>query len=290
MSELIQKKDIQIFFKGIIYEIIKKIEMSNTFGKLLFDPDEIFKAIYKGKISIIDKKEIRDDLIKKYKLFDEIYTFPLTDKDLAIKMSECKDIEIENFLKKKILDCKSDPKLYSNDSLFDKMYKKADPLNVLECYKHSFVQIMDIIDQILENLLINSESLPYSIKCICKIISILIKKKFPKSDKIFQNSFIARFFFNTLFFIIFDNPSLYTLTNEYLISSKTIDKIRVMQKVLNKFISGNFYENFENLVTFNKYFIENMPKLLKFFNNICQVTLPNFIDKFLNDKLPEDYV
>ena len=144
LSELIQKKDIQIFFKGIIYEIIKKIEMSNTFGKLLFDPDEIFKAIYKGKISIIDKKEIRDDLIKKYKLFDEIYTFPLTDKDLAIKMSESKDIEIENFLKKKILDCKSDPKLYSNDSLFDKMYKKADPLNVLECYKHSFVQIMDI--------------------------------------------------------------------------------------------------------------------------------------------------
>ena len=33
-----------------------------------------------------------------------------------------------------------------------------------------------------------------------------------------------------------------------------------------------------------------MPQLIKFFNNICQVTIPSFIDKLINDKLPEDYI
>ena len=35
--------------------------------------------------------------------------------------------------------------------------------------------------------------------------------------------------------------------------------------------------------------IEKMPKVFEFYNKISQVTLPNIIQKLLNDKLPENY-
>jgi hypothetical protein len=37
--------------------------------------------------------------------------------------------------------------------------------------------------------------IPYSIKCICKIISILIKKKFNDISEIEENAYIGKFFF-----------------------------------------------------------------------------------------------
>ena len=67
--------------------------------------------------------------------------------------------------------------------------------------------------------------------------------------------------------------------------------LRIIQLVLKKFIEGNFFdeENNYNYAPFNAYFIEKMPILLKFFDNLNQVVLPSFIEKFINDQLPEDY-
>ena len=46
----------------------------------------------------------------------------------------------------------------------------------------------------------------------------------------------------------------------------------------------------ENVFTpFNWYIVETMPKVIEFLDNICQVKLPTFIDKLINDELPEDY-
>jgi hypothetical protein len=58
--------------------------------------------------------------------------------------------------------------------------------------------------------------------------------------------------------------------------------------ILNNITLGNLFE--QNIFTpFNLYIIEKMPKLIEFLNNICQVTLPPFINKLINDELPENY-
>ena len=42
----------------------------------------------------------------------------------------------------------------------------------------------------------------------------------------------------------------------------------------------------ENVFTpFNWYIVETMPKVIEFIDNICQVKLPTFIDKLINDYL-----
>ena len=58
--------------------------------------------------------------------------------------------------------------------------------------------------------------------------------------------------------------------------------------ILNNITLGKLFE--QNVFTpFNWYILEKMPKLIEFLNNICQVRLPPFIDKLLNDELPENY-
>ena len=157
-------------------------------------------------------------------------------------------------------------------------------------YQQLFKEIINIIDILLDKLLMNIKSLPYLLKCICKIVSTFIKKKYPKSNKVEQNAFLARFLFDNLLLLIFDNPSLYGLINEELITEKTLNILGIIKIIFNRFMYGELFEENENFVIFNSYLIEKMPKFIEIMDNISQVKLPSFIDKFINDNLPEDYV
>ena len=105
-----------------------------------------------------------------------------------------------SFLKKKFDFYKKNPKIYGNEVLLDKMFKFKNSLEIFSYYCQSFNEISDIINALLNNLFAYMNSLPYYVKCICKIISIFIEKKYPNSNKIERNSYIAKFFFNNFFF------------------------------------------------------------------------------------------
>ena len=74
--------------------------------------------------------------------------------------------------------------------------------DILPYYENSLLKVIEIIDKILDKLNNSIDSLPFSIKCICKIISILIIKKYPKEIKVKRNRFLINFFFN-VYFILF---------------------------------------------------------------------------------------
>ena len=65
---------------------------------------------------------------------------------------------------------------------------------IIYCYQYDFMKVINVIDEIFKSLLNNLPLLPYSIKCLCKMISILIKKKFHGLSYTEENSFIAKFF------------------------------------------------------------------------------------------------
>jgi hypothetical protein len=119
------------------------------------------------------------------------------------KIKEYNNIEITNFLNEMITQSESEPAKYSFDHLIDTISEKEDTNKIYEYYKESYTKIIDIIDLLLEALLKQSNSLPYFIKCICKIISVLIEKKFPKKIKMKQNAYLANFFFWKITFSCF---------------------------------------------------------------------------------------
>ena len=71
------------------------------------------------------------------------------------------------------------------------------------------------------NLLNDLYLLPYSVKCICKIILLLAKKKFKDIKEVEINSFMAKFFIDKLFAPIFENPGLGANIDNIIISGTT---------------------------------------------------------------------
>ena len=287
LEELNKKKEVKSFFKIIILDIFKKLENTYSAEDILLDPKHI-----KKKLEENSKNDINcENVIQEKKLISENYLeMDFTEAELNKKKLEYKDKDMKDFIENIIQNCKLSPKKYLNDVLKSQINEEKElSEDIIKYYNNSFKLVIDIIDTLFDNLLKNADILPYSIKCISKIISILINKKFPDAIKVDQNKLLVNFLFHTLFFPILVNPSLEILINEVIINDSTIEKLQfIFLTILNNITLGKLYE--ENIFTpFNWYIVEQMPKLIQFLNNACQVTLPPFIDKLINDELPESY-
>ena len=303
-GELNKKKEVKLFFKNIILDIIKKLESDYSLVNISFEPEEIKQRLEKLNILKFDdnfKKDYRNFLNKKVKTFnvndnkeklklvnDKYINLPFNKNELNKKLLEFKDKKMKDFINSIIIECSSSPDKYLNNNIFSGKFEKDEEEKIINYYKNSFIQVIDIIDMLFDKLLNNSDLLPYSIKCICKIISILINKKFPKYIKVEQNKFLANFFFKILFFPIIIEFSSNNFINEIIISNLTIKKLNIIVSLLNNIVFGKIFSQ-KNLTSFNWYIIDKMPKIFEFLNNICQVELPPFIEKLINDELPENY-
>ena len=207
------------------------------------------------------------------KIMDKYLNLPINKDELDKKLAEYEDKEMIDFIQSIISECTTNPDKYSNKVILEKINNNIRSGFIMNYYQVGFLQVIDIIDIIFDNLLNNIGLLPYSIKCICKIISILIQKKFPDAKKVERNKFLVSFFFINLFFPILVNPSLNTFTNEVIITNSSIEKFQLIMTILNNITFGKlFVNNFYS--PFNWYIIEKMPQLLKFLDDICNRTWP----------------
>ncbi len=72
----------------------------------------------------------------------------------------------------------SDSNIFSNKNLFNKISSYGDDeLLPLFIYKINFEKIKCHVDKFIFSIIENASSIPYLVKCICKIIHILISKK-----------------------------------------------------------------------------------------------------------------
>ena len=296
-DELNKKNEVKFFFKTIILDAIKKLESTYSSTNVIFEPGMIKQKIEEN-VKLLDKKEEPNNICDKNfnktldenekKIMDKYLNLPINKDELDKKLAEYEDKEMIDFIQSIISECTTNPDKYSNKVILEKINNNIRSGFIMNYYQVGFLQVIDIIDIIFDNLLNNIGLLPYSIKCICKIISILIQKKFPDAKKVERNKFLVSFFFINLFFPILVNPSLNTFTNEVIITNSSIEKFQLIMTILNNITFGKlFVNNFYS--PFNWYIIEKMPQLLKFLDDICEVSLPPFIDKLINDELPEDY-
>ena len=98
-----------------------------------------------------------------------------------INESYADNINMKNYCYNQLVNCENekDDNYYSNKKFMDILYNMNESREILYLYLTDFSTIIDFIEQILSNLKTNLYLLPYSVKCLCKIISILIEKKFP---------------------------------------------------------------------------------------------------------------
>ena len=285
LKEFGKKNEVIFFFKKILINVIKIMKTKYSSENIILETNAIYNALEnKDKNNNFD-----NDNKENYDLFNDKYIYRSIDKaKLEEKKSEYKNKEMSEYLDIIISDCNSSPNKYINETLLENIAFSDKYEEIMNYYKQSFFQTIDLINNLIDNLLNNIDSVPYSIKCICKIISIFIKKKFPKEIKLNQNKFLFKFFFNNLFFPFLQYPFLNYYINEIFIKESTIKKIFIIIIILNNLLRGKLFEK-NQYTPFNWYIIEKMPKVFELYKNICQVTLPNVVQKLINDELPENY-
>ena len=159
---------------------------------------------------------------------------------------------------------------------------------IINNYKQSYLFIHQKIDIFLLALINDIKLIPKNIRIICKIIFILISKKFPDLPKYLKNSFIGKFFFEQYIFhglimefkLIFENKIISFETK------KCIGEIISILSHANKCILFNNTTDTEKAI-YNNYILQIIPILDKFYNALIDIKLPKIIEKLLNLKLKE---
>ena len=316
LGELRKKNDIQSFFKNIIQDGVENLEINYSSLNIILNVKDIndefmIKDINnRESIKKLDEENFLkndnnnhfsdEDIIEKrnrkqFKMeqenFNRKYVPSLDKKALQDLMKEKENNKrMRDFLYTKINDCDQNEHFYSNNLLMAHLYQcKYSPQYLLR-YQKSFMVVINFIDSIIDKILKNSHKLPYSSRCLCKIIALLIKKRFPSISETEKNAFIAKFFFGKLLTPILENPVIEALISNFIITENTINNLKIIGDIINKFTSGLFYKDSESEYTpFNWYFLEKMENLFEIFDHITKVTLPEFIEDFINDKLPPNY-
>ena len=231
-----------------------------------------------------DKESIR--------LFMEKYTPELCSKDFKESINSTDDIRMKNYYQFQLKYCDKQKDYFSNKTFMTKIFESKISQKLLNEYQLNFMRAILIIKEIFNKLLNDLHLLPYSVKCLCKIILILIRKKFPNITTTEENAFVAKFFFCKLFAPIFREPSTGALISNFIISRNTIHNLGIISPIILQMVSGRLYReggSHGEYTPFNWFFMEEMPLILKFFDNLTKVQLPKFIEDFINDKLPDDY-
>ena len=323
LTELKRKNDIQIYFKNIIVSAVENLELNYSKKTINFNIAD-YKEIFERNSKVLEaekKKSKTNELYRK----DSIYlnmgssgnsldiNTPHTSKalseqekfnskyipnlDKAVLQEMMNKYKNDNpkmydYCYLKLNNSGNYPDVYTNKAFLENVYKITDSSILLNIYQQDFNRVIYFIDLLIENLIKNFHFLPYSVKCLCKIIHKLILKKFPRIGDTEKFAFVGNFFFGKLLVPILKNPGIEAFINNCIISRNSLDNLNTIAEILMTFTTGKFYklnEKFCDYTPFNWYFLEKMPKIFEIYEQIVSVRLPDFIEKLIDDQLPENF-
>ena len=307
LQYLICNDDIKVYFGKILNEIIDKIDNKEDNQEIVFEIDsrynekreakeykeqkekkakdeDSYEHMIKSALSI--KVANEDGSGKTYlemEKFFASYISDLTKKELQLLLNKMDNVQMKEYIIKQFaeLNLLNNDTLFTNNLFFEKVYSSKDSAFTLTTYLQYFSITIEIITKIFENLNKNISIIPDSLRFICKIIAVLIQKRFPRIMRVELNSFVANFFFKLIMKPIFTETDFNGLLTSKLLANATKKNIITIGNIIEQLLSASFFKSteFPCHTTFNFYFIEIMPEVIKFFNNFLDTELPPLIQK-----------
>lgn len=316
LTSLCKVPNIHLYFKNIINNAIDLIERNNLMDELFICEEEntqeggfpipsekkkekknlnvVYKRIKTEKIDLNFKniKKINEN----YKIFVEKYSVDvkmeqiMNYKNKAEK--EKKDI-LYNYYKKIEEEIKiKNEDFFSNKKLMAHFLNSNSPTYLLSFYQNEFLKRVNSIEQLIFDFEKNILIMPKFIKSICRIIMLLLKKKFPNITKLEENLFISKFILNKLLIYFLSSPNLNALIHNFIISESTLKEIKMIIMILKYIFSGKLFKNNDeeyNYTPYNWLILEKLETVINIFENSKKIKLPNFIENYIDKKLPSDY-
>ena len=283
---------------GIMFEeIYKKIEVQNYLNKITKNAIENLdkeNQLYYDLNKIVEElnneipNEMNEDK-KRSEDFNKKYLSNLDISHMDKLIEENKNNQnMYGFLNSKIsIFSKKGEHKFSNKNFLSFCYGNKNSDKLINLYKNKFYIAIDFIEQITKDILNEINSIPNSIKKLLRIISELVKQKFPNINAIDRNYFISKFFFDKLIIPFLTTPNIY-----YYKSDITLNNLKLICNILQKYVNGDFFISNDSeycLTPFNLYIIYNIENIVNLFQNLTNVDLSADLENLVNNKLPPDY-
>ena len=217
---------------------------------------------------------------------NDVYIRDLDLNYLEEKMSKEENNNMKNLYLYQIEQIIDNENIYTNQDLIRALKSNKFKMNlqlITEKYTNNFIFIKSKIDWLIQSLYNKIDSIPYSVRCICKLIFIIIKDKFPNLNKYLQNSFIGKFIFNNCIFPILIQENT-TLINPQILSMDTKKVLNIIKNVLdhaNRCLL--FKSNIELEYTiFNHYLLDLIPLLNIFYDKLTDIEFPPILNNIIN--------
>ena len=286
LEGLIKNPEIKFFFNNLLTPIVEEIE-ENSCEKWFLSISEIKLDLDENKNLYISKGIIHNELKdNNTKNEFEKYIFNINKSDLEALLNKTEDDFIKEYIQKQINLFEKDEKLYSNNNFMEDITKQKMKDEIFLFYNQIFLIIIKVINYILDHLIEKMNLIPNILKNICKIIEILVLKKYNNSVY-YRNLFIGKFFFNFIFCQFLESLDYDCLINTCIITNTTQENFTQVIKIIKKLFSLEFFNSKLNssLIPFNNYFLnEALPKISQFFNEITKIKLSPFLEKIINNK------
>ena len=274
------------------------------------DINDLFKNIPKSTIQFKinpdldekkekEEKKEKNDNIKKGKTFDyssksvgdklnDEYTEDLNKEKIIEKIINEKNIDTKEMYLHQLEFMNNDSEIYTNKGimqLLNEMFQSQPEIRkkVVEQFKQNFLFIKAKIDFLIQELINKINTIPYSLRCICKVVYFLMLAKFPLLPKFLRNSFIGKFLFDKCIFPILSLETNNSLDNKIF----SITTKKCLNVIINVLSNANrcclYTTNSDTEKTiFNYYLLEIIPILNKFYEKLIDVELPHSIEQLLS--------
>jgi len=303
-------------FLKISKRLLKKNDTTKISGNISFNNQ---KSIVLDIYNFFEDNNIClptvEDRLKKYEnkeknninLAMKEYLNNLRNKMINIDINELDEDDLEQNINKEIIKKSIDiidenennieDKDLFNNSLMIKELKRGETMQqsenfnlMIEQIKFNYNLITDFVNEIIKNIKDNLIFAPYSIKWISKSINILLKAKYnnQSTNQITPYQmylFGLNFLIGNIILPVIREPDLIRVISNDTISVFTRDNLKIISNILNKMIKGTLFIKSKepNMIMFNKYIIDTMPKLFELMDIIeLQFDIPNIIKNLVN--------
>jgi hypothetical protein len=225
-------------------------------------------------------KQTETDLTVVFKVF-----IGLSTQELQNIYNQQNDTNMKEYIMKQIQEIQNNELMFSSNDLLNQLYETKEAVVSLQIYYNNLNIIINYLTGFINEISMNINLIPNVIKKICKIVSFLIKKKFPQITKVNENAFIGRFLME-IFELILVEPNENGFLPSQIMSNSMKENMKLIKILLQQLFSGSFFktEDNHNYTPFNCFFIQIMPQIFSLFEKLINTDLPKTLTNLINEK------
>ena len=231
------------------------------------------------------KEEKKDDTKQEKIVYNSDYKEELTLDKIYNKITNEKNNDIKEIYLYQLEQIGNDPDIFTNTGIklvINDTYFQNNRQLILKKYFENFLFIKDKIDYLIQALIDRISTIPYTVRCICKVISLLMQKKFPSLPTFLRNSFIGKFIFDKCIFPVLSLENKNVMDSR-IFSQNTKRCLNVIISVLSNANRCSLYPTTTDTekTVFNYYLFEIIPLINKFYEKVIDIELPKTLEELI---------